>query len=153
MWELFLVKLYLSMMKNKQFTKTFILLVVILIMASCTSKAKKNDDAQRIVSMAPSITEVLFSLGIQDRIVGVSDFCTFPKEAMAKESIGGLFNPNLEKIAALQPDLILATKSYQNLVEKLGKDRFKIVLLPEKTTMDLYATIDSIGVQIGRAHV
>ncbi len=117
-----------------------------LLFPSCDNRVERSSETQRIISMAPNITEILFTLGLQDRIVAVSDFCTFPDEALEKESIGGLFNPNLEKITALKPDLILATESYQNLAEKLGKSDLKIVLLPEKTVEDIYFAIDSIGV-------
>ncbi len=125
--------------------KKLLIIVFGILLFSCVNKNPKTQ-TQRIISMAPNITEILFTLGLQDRIVAVSDFCTFPDEALEKESIGGLFNPNLEKITALKPDLILATESYQNLAEKLGKGDLKIVLLPEKTVDDIYFVIDSIGV-------
>ncbi len=145
MLVLFLVKLYLFMKKNKRLKKILLIFGIIFLIISCSEKPRKTKEPQRIISMAPNITEILYSLGMQDRIVGVSDFCKYPEEAQHKESIGGLFNPNLEKITALKPDLILATKAYESLVEKLGKDRFTIVLLPEKTVEDIYTAIDSIG--------
>jgi len=127
-----------------------IIIIAVSLTLSCSQNHHDSKVPLRIISMAPNITEILFSLGLQGRVVGVSDFCTFPKEAMEIESIGGLFNPNLEKITALKPDLILATMSYKSLSDKLGKDRFNIVLLPEKTVGDIYVTIDSIGVITNR---
>ena len=63
----------------------------------------------RIISLAPSNTEILFALGLGDRVVGVSDYSDYPPEAQGKEKIGGPYrNVNIEKIIALQPDLILA---------------------------------------------
>lgn len=62
---------------------------------------------QRIVSHVPSITETLFALGLDERIVGVSTFCDYPEEANSKLKIGGYFNPNIEAIVALEPDLVL----------------------------------------------
>ena len=62
---------------------------------------------QRIVSLAPSNTEILFALGLSQRVVGVTDFCDYPAEAKTVAKIGGI-EPNLEKIVALKPDLILA---------------------------------------------
>ncbi len=62
---------------------------------------------ERIVSLAPSNTEILFALGLGKRIVGVTDFCDYPAEAKTIAKIGGI-EPNLEKIVALKPDLILA---------------------------------------------
>ena len=64
----------------------------------------------RIVSLAPSLTETLYALGVQDRLVGDTDFCDYPAEAQKKTKVGGIINPNLEEIAALHPDLVLATK-------------------------------------------
>ncbi|MBI3595727.1 MAG: cobalamin-binding protein [Nitrospirae bacterium] len=69
---------------------------------------------QRIVSLAPGLTEILFSLGLDDRIVGVTDYCNYPPAAVTKPRVGGL-NPNLEKIISLHPDLIVAVAGiYQN---------------------------------------
>ena len=56
---------------------------------------------QRIVSLAPSHTEILFALGLEERVVGVSDFCDYPEEARAKPKVGGFYNPSIEKIVDL----------------------------------------------------
>src|SRR5262249_45974311 len=66
---------------------------------------------RRIVSLAPSLTETVYALGLQDRLVGDTDYCDYPAEAQAKAKVGGAINPNLEVIAALHPDLVLAIKS------------------------------------------
>jgi iron complex transport system substrate-binding protein len=67
--------------------------------------------AQRIVSLAPSLTETLYALGLQARLVGDTDFCDYPEDAQKKAKVGGAINPNFEEIAALQPDLVLVIKS------------------------------------------
>jgi iron complex transport system substrate-binding protein len=66
---------------------------------------------RRIVSLAPSVTETLFALGLGDRVVGDTDFCDYPLEAKQKTHVGGPINPNIEAIAALHPDLVVATRS------------------------------------------
>jgi len=66
------------------------------------------NEPQRIISLAPSNTEILFSLGLGDKVVGVTDYCNYPPEALNKTKIGGFSTPDIEKIVALQPDLILA---------------------------------------------
>jgi iron complex transport system substrate-binding protein len=66
-----------------------------------------NGTPQRIVSLAPSNTETLFALGLGDRVVGVTDYCDYPPEALDKEKVGGYANPDIEKLVALNPDLIL----------------------------------------------
>lgn len=69
----------------------------------------KNINPKRIVSLAPSITETIYALGVQDRLVGVTKFCNYPPEAQKKEIVGGIVDPNLEKILSLKPDLVVGT--------------------------------------------
>ena len=69
----------------------------------------------RIVSLAPSLTETLYALGVQDRLVGDTDFCDYPADAQKKTKVGGAINPNFEQIAALHPDLVLVTKEINRL--------------------------------------
>ena len=65
----------------------------------------------RIVSLLPSATEILFAIGAQDRLAGVTDLCDYPAEARTKPSVGGMIAPSLEALVALKPDLVLATPS------------------------------------------
>jgi iron complex transport system substrate-binding protein len=69
----------------------------------------------RIVSLAPSLTETVYALGLQERLVGDTDFCDYPPEAQKKIKVGGGINPNLEVIASLHPDLVLVTNSFNRL--------------------------------------
>jgi len=82
--------------------------------------------AERIVSLAPNITEIIFALGMGDKLVGVTDFCDYPEEAKKKEKIGGFINPNVEKIISLKPDLVIATKDGNNPVAIERLRNFKI---------------------------
>ena len=66
-----------------------------------------NGTPQRIVSLAPSNTEILFALGLGDKVVGVTDWCNYPPEALEKEKVGGYATPDIEKIVALNSDLVL----------------------------------------------
>jgi iron complex transport system substrate-binding protein len=79
----------------------------------------------RIVSLAPSLTETVYALGLQDRLVGDTDFCDYPADAQKKTKVGGGVNPNLEIIVSLRPDLVLVTNSFNRLdtvraLENLG---------------------------------
>ena len=65
--------------------------------------------AQRIVSLAPSITESLFAIGAGSQVCGVTDFCTYPESAKAKAHVGGMTTPSIEAIASLQPDLVIVS--------------------------------------------
>lgn len=69
--------------------------------------AEQGAPPSRIVSLAPATTEVLFALGLGDRIIGVTTFCDHPEEARKKQKIGGMSNPSLEAIVALKPDLVV----------------------------------------------
>ena len=67
------------------------------------------ESPRRIVSLVPSITEILFALGLGDRVVGVTSFCTYPPEAVAKPKIGGYSDPSIEAVVAQNPDLIFVS--------------------------------------------
>jgi iron complex transport system substrate-binding protein len=64
---------------------------------------------QRIVSLVPSATEMIFALGGESRLVGRTDFCDYPVAARAKTSVGGMINPSLETLVSLKPDLVIVT--------------------------------------------
>jgi iron complex transport system substrate-binding protein len=64
---------------------------------------------KRIVSLAPSMTEILYALGLGENIVGVTTFCDYPEEAKAKPKIGGMSNPSLEAVVSLKPDIVVMT--------------------------------------------
>jgi iron complex transport system substrate-binding protein len=78
-------------------------------------KVRVPVNANRIISLAPSMTETLYALGLQDRLVGDTDYCDYPADAQKKPKVGGAINPNLEVIAALHPDLVLVTKALNRL--------------------------------------
>src|SRR6185295_18194036 len=79
----------------------------------------------RIVSTTPSITELLYALGLGDRVVGVTRFCRYPPEAQQKPKIGDYINPNLEAIAALRPDLVIIQTNPVRLAERLTTLRLR----------------------------
>ena len=101
----------------------------------------------RIVSMAPSSTEVVFARGLGERVVGVSSFCDYPPEALKKPRIGGVVNPNMEAIVALNPDLAIALPnvSHENLFRSLRQLGIRVLTLRNDTLEDLFVTIDRIG--------
>jgi iron complex transport system substrate-binding protein len=68
-----------------------------------------SDTPQRIVSLVPSVTEILFALNLGNRVEGVTRFCTCPPEALAKPKVGGYADPNLEAVVARKPDLVFVS--------------------------------------------
>jgi iron complex transport system substrate-binding protein len=105
-----------------------------------------NGTPQRIISLAPSNTEILFTLGLGDKVVGVTDWCDYPPEALEKEKVGSYDTPDIEKIVALNPDLVLVaygtTMDVINSMVGLGLTVFGI-----KTTDldDLLNDIKTVG--------
>ena len=102
---------------------------------------------QRIVSLAPNITEILFALGLGGRIVGVTRYCDYPAQALQKEKIGGMVDPNLERIQALRPDLIIGFRGNPlGILGKLRNLRFPVFVLDLGSSLDgLFQTIEKVG--------
>jgi cobalamin transport system substrate-binding protein len=107
---------------------------------------------QRIVSLAPNITEILFALGCGDQVVGVTRFCDYPPEALTKTKVGGLVDPSLESIQALHPDLVVAFRGNPlRAVERLQALHLRVFVLDIGRTLDdLFALIEKLGAVTGR---
>ncbi len=89
-------------------------------------KVRVPQPVQRIISLAPSLTETIYALGAQDRLVADTDYCDYPEAARTKPKVGGALNPSLEQIAALRPDLVLLTKSLNRYQTVLALDQLDI---------------------------
>ncbi len=106
---------------------------------------------ERIVSLAPSNTEILFALGLGDKVVGVSDYCDYPPEAKEKPSIGGYSTPNIEEVVALSPDLILATSVHgKRIIPQLEGKGLTIVALNATTVDEVLESITLVGEITGK---
>lgn len=103
----------------------------------------------RIVSFAPSNTEILFALGAGDRVVGVTDFCNYPEEANSRARLGGALNPNLEKLTALQPDLVLCIAGMDQFLGKLGELGIPTFVVQPTDLEDVLRSIEVIGRLVG----
>jgi iron complex transport system substrate-binding protein len=99
---------------------------------------------ERIVSHVPSITEILFALGLGDRIVGVSDFCDYPEEAKTKPSVGSYFDPSIERIVALNPDLVL-TDGHSEGVKQLDSLGIAFLVIDPKDFDGIFNDIELLG--------
>ena len=106
---------------------------------------------QRIISLAPSNTEILFALGLGDRVVGVTDFDNYPPEVKTKPSVGGYSTPNIEEVIAMNPDLVLATEVHQAaVIPQLESQRITVVALSPQTLDDVLASITLVGKATGK---
>ena len=65
-------------------------------------------EVERIITLAPGMTEVIYALGLEDKLVAVSSACDYPEEALTKDDVGRIDEPNIEKIVSLEPDLVIA---------------------------------------------
>jgi iron complex transport system substrate-binding protein len=106
---------------------------------------------QRIISLAPNITEILFALGLGDRIAAVTSYCDFPEEAKTKEKIGDTLHPNLERIIGLKPDLVLTTTASQleDLTRRLDQLAVPLYVTNPRTVRETAASIRKIGEATG----
>jgi iron complex transport system substrate-binding protein len=102
---------------------------------------------ERIVSMAPNVTEILFALGLGDRVAGVTRFCDYPPETRAIRKIGGLVDPNIEVIQSLDPDLVVAFRGNPiRLVNRIGKLGLPVFVLDIGEGLEaLFPLIAKIG--------
>jgi iron complex transport system substrate-binding protein len=102
---------------------------------------------QRIVSLAPGITEILYALNLADKIVGVTSFCNWPPAARQKQRIGGFINPSIEQIVSLEPDLIIATAdgNRQDTVRQLEKIGLPVYVTNPSNTNGILRSISHLG--------
>ena len=106
---------------------------------------------KRIISLAPSNTEILFALGLADKLVAVTDYCNYPPEAKEKPSIGGFSTPNIEEVVAHSPDLILATSIHETrIIPQLEGKGLTIFTLDPKTLDEALESITLIGEVTGK---
>jgi len=105
----------------------------------------------RIVSLAPSLTEILYGMDLGGRVVGVTTFCDRPAEARSKPKVGGVSNPSLEAIAALNPDLVVMTKdgNPKEVADRLTGLGLKIYVFSAYRLADVPAAIRRMGAALG----
>lgn len=101
--------------------------------------------AARIVSTAPSITEMLFALGLGDRVQGVTNYCHYPAEALKKPKVGTYLKPDLETILSLRPDLVIVQKNPARLTERLTALKLKVLEIDHDTINGVYESIQRIA--------
>ncbi len=106
----------------------------------------------RIVSMAPSLTEILFALGLDEEIVGVTLFSDYPPAAAEKTKVGSFWQPNIEAVIAARPNLImtLGFGQHKNLAERLKRVGYNCLAVNIETVSDLFTVIGEIGIATGR---
>lgn len=107
--------------------------------------------AHRIVSMAPNLTEILFALGLEDEIVGVTLHCNYPPAAQSKHKVGTFWHPNIEAVIAARPTMVITLGIEQkSFADRLSRIGYNCLSLNIEKLSELFEAIDRIGTAVGR---
>ena len=136
--------------------KTLVLLLITLclvpLFAQAVTEVKAESDDLRIISLAPNVTEIIYALGAVDQLVGRTDYCNYPEQALAITSIGTLWEPNLETILSLNADIAIASSivdpSFIDSINKAGVTAYQFY--EEESLEGTYALIMNVAIAIGR---
>src|SRR5215471_4641651 len=102
--------------------------------------------SHRIVSTAPSITEILFALGAGDQVVGDTIYCNYPEAAKTKAKIGGFTTPSIELILALNPDLVFVNGERPDIAKSLQQSRrIDVISVDPESVSGIYESIQMIA--------
>lgn len=130
---------------------TFVFLVFLLTFHVSRFTAHAAGPPKRIISLAPATTEMLFALGLGDRIVGVTNFCDYPEEAKKKPKVGGMSNPSLEAVVSLKPDIVVLSVdgNPKEFEERLRSMKIKTYVFYSKRISELPKGIRDMGLALG----
>jgi len=125
-----------------------ILLILTLLVPISIASARAPE---RIISLAPNITEILFAMDMGNKIVGVTSFCDYPDEAKRKTKVGGMSNPSLEAVVSLRPDIVVMTtdgnpKEFEERLHSLG---IKTYVFRARKLSELPEGIREMGTALG----
>jgi iron complex transport system substrate-binding protein len=125
--------------------RLFYVIMVFYITTACDDRPQPASNARRIISLSPNITEIIYALGAEKDLVAVSSFCNYPPAVKEKEKIGGLLDPNIEKIISLNPTMLLGVPAHQKLDQDLRRFNLQILMLPNESVIDIIHAIDTLG--------
>ena len=130
----------------------FVVISIVVWQLPHTQKTTSSHEGapQRIISMAPSITEIAFALGLNKQVVAVTDFCRYPVQACSLPKVGGYVDPNLEKIVALHPDLVILLKTANRVQAKLTQLGIHYLTVDNTTLQNIENSIKQIGKATGQ---
>jgi iron complex transport system substrate-binding protein len=113
------------------------------------SGAAAEDLPRRIISLVPATTEMLFAMGAGDRIAGVSNYDRFPPEAAQLPKVGGLIDPDVERVLALKPDLVIVYDTQADLKRQLERAKVPMFRYVHRGLADITATLRALGARVG----
>ena len=125
--------------------------LIVLATGASLAQAASAPYPQRIVSLAPSITETLFALGFGNRLVGVTTYCDYPAEAPSLPKIGGFMSPSLEVIVATRPDLVIGVSSATDpaKVREMERLGLRVTLVSLASVSDILSSMKRISRSLG----
>ena len=131
--------------------RIFALLVSIVALgrASSTPATPPETSPHRVVSLVPATTEMLFAMGAGGIVTGVSSYDRFPPEVEKLPKLGGLLDPNVERLLALKPDLAIVYDTQAELKQQLARAGIPIFPYVHRGLPDITATIRSLGARVG----
>ena len=112
---------------------------------------KTTRQYSRIISLAPNITEILYALGLEDKIIGVTRYCKYPPQATQKKKVGGYLDPNYEIIVAAKPDLVIVFPEQTQPVNHFTRLGIKTLTVEHLSIEDILESIMKIGKSCGAA--
>lgn len=141
----------MNLLRNSRQPRVFLFLFLLCSfpVASLFAGETTSTLPRRIVSLAPSATEILFELGLGDKVVGVTRFCDYPTSAATRTKVGGLMDMNYEAIVSLRPDLVVLLKSQRDNQRELDKVKINSLQLPHENVADIHASIRTLGDRCG----
>ena len=104
---------------------------------------------QRIVSLVPAVTEMVYAMGDGARVAAVSNYDHFPDDVARLPKVGGLLDPSVERILAIKPDLVVVYATQKDLIERLDRAGIPYFNYQHKALPDILTTIRAIGARIG----
>lgn len=122
------------------------MLLVSLIASTALSAAASP---QRIVSLIPAVTEMIFAMGEGARLVGVSSYDRYPPQVSTIARVGGLLDPNIERLLGLKPDLVIIYNTQQELRQRLERAAIPSYLYEHRDLSDITRTVRAVGARIG----
>src|ERR1700686_300869 len=117
-----------------------------LLVIACVQRPQSTHEIHRVLSLAPNVTEIVYAIGGGAKLVGTDDFSDFPDAASRLPKVGGV-EPNVEKIAALRPDLVIANASnvHPNLQRALAAVHMPLMVIRTERLADVSAAMAQIG--------
>ena len=127
----------------------FVAVIVFLAMPPATTQ-QRPAAAQRIVSLVPALTEMLFAIGAGPQVVAVSSYDEFPPEVKSLPKVGALLDPDMERILALRPDLIVSYGSQTDMQAQLARAKIRVFSYRHAGLNGVFATLKDLGEAVGR---